>query len=188
MKLDFRTDLTTSQKRTTTMVVNAFFALLAKKNFDDITVREICTLSLIPHSTFYNYFEDKYDVLKWALYKKVYEYYPELDTVMNHYENIDKCANALCDFIDEYKIVFSKVANKNPINGTLHQAFRQYAYDIGTVIAENCTRDKNFDVPYEVIFNNYINGIIEVLNQTFYYNKTYSREQIQNYFKDLFAK
>ena len=188
MKLDFRNDLTTSQKRTTKMVSNAFFILLTKKNFDDITVREICRLSLIPHSTFYNYFEDKYDVLRWVFYHTFYGYYPEMDTVMNHYDNIDKASDSLCDFMDEYKSLISKVVVHNPQNGTFHQLIRQCMYEIGSIIAQNCTREKEFDFPYEVIFNNYVNGFLEVFNQTFYNKKTYSREQIRKYMRDLFDK
>jgi len=102
MKLDFRAKLSVSQKRTTTMIVNALYMLLTKKSFDEITVREICKISLIPHSTFYNYFEDKYDVVKWSFYAIVYNYYPEMDEIMNHYDNIEKSADLLYDFIDDY--------------------------------------------------------------------------------------
>lgn len=188
MKLDFRAKLTTSQKRTTTMVMNSFFLLLTKKSFEDITVREICTLSMIPHSTFYNYFEDKYDIVKWTVCRKFYELYPEMDTVMNHYDNIEKCADLLYDFIDDNKTLFAKIALKNPQYGDFYKTFRQSSYDVGLMLADNCTRDKNFEMPYEVIFNNYINGFMEVFNQIFYNKKTYTKEQIHNYMRELFAK
>lgn len=188
MKLDYRANLTTAQKRTTNIIVDTLFLLLTKKDFNEITVREICRVGLIPHSTFYNYFEDKYDVIKWTFFKEVYKYYPEVDIVMNHYENIDKCADAICDFIDKNKGILSKVAKKNPMNGAYHQIISQCCYEFGLMLAANCTRDKNFDYPYEVVFNNYINGVIEILNQSFYFGKTYTRKQIHNYFKDLFAK
>ena len=188
MKLDYRANLTTAQKRTTNIIVDTLFLLLTKKDFNEITVREICRVGLIPHSTFYNYFEDKYDVIRWTFFKEVYKYYPEVDIVMNHYANIDKCADAICDFIDKNKGILSKVAKKNPMNGAYHQIISQCCYEFGLMLAANCTRDKNFDYPYEVVFNNYINGVIEILNQSFYFGKTYTRKQIHNYFKDFFAK
>ena len=188
MKLDFRAELTMSQKRTTKIIVETMFLLLTKKSFEEITVREICRIGLIPNSTFYNYFEDKYDVLRWAFFKEVYRYYPEVDIVMNHYDNIDKCADAVCDFIEEYKGVLTRVAKKNPINGAFYQIISQCCYDFGLMIAKNCTRDKNFDYPYEVVFSNYVNGVLGVLSQTFYNGNTYSRKQIHTYFTDLYAK
>lgn len=188
MKLDFRAKLTMSQKRTTTMVVNAFFMLLTKKNFDDITVREICALSMIPHSTFYNYFEDKYDIIRWKFYSLIYEYYPEMDTVMNHYDNIERSGDLLYDFLESYKDIMRKIAKKNPQNGTFHQILKECMYEIGGIIAENCTRDKDFAIPYEIIFNNYINGFSSVLDETFYNDKSYTREQLRTFMREFYAK
>lgn len=186
MKLDYKSALTTSQKRTTNIIVGTFFMLLSKKSFEDITVREICRVSLIPHSTFYNYFDDKYDVFRWAFYKTFYEYYPEMDLVMNHYDNIDLAAERVCDFMDKHKGVLRKVAAHNPQNGALYQLIRETATEIGQILANNCTRNQNFDFPYEVLFGTYINGFLEMFNQTFYEGKTYSREQIRNYMRDLY--
>ncbi len=188
MKLDYRAELTTSQKRTTKIIVSTFFLLLTKKDFDDITVRELCRASLIPHSTFYNYFDDKYDVFRWAFYRTFYEYYPEMDLVMNHYDNIDLASERLCDFIDKYKPLLTKIAAHNPRNGTLMQLTREVATEIGQILAKNCTRDKNFDLPYEVIFNNYITGFLEIFNQCFFEKKSYSREQIHNYMRTIYEK
>ncbi len=186
MKLDYRADLTTSQKRTTNLIVSTFFLLLTKKDFDDITVREICRTSLIPHSTFYNYFDDKYDVFRWAFFRTFREYYPEMDLVMNHYDNIDIASERLCDFMDKYKGILTKIAKHNPRNGSFYQLTYEIAYDIGQILAKNCTRDKNFDFPYEVLFNNYITGFLELFNQTIYEKKTYSRDQIRTYMRNLY--
>lgn len=187
MKLDYRAELTTSQKRTTNIILGTFFLLLSKKDFDDITVREICRTSLIPHSTFYNYFDDKYDVFRWAFYKTFYSYYPEMDLVMNHYDNIDLAADRVCDFMEENKKMLTKVAAHNPRNGALYQLMKEVATEIGQILAKNCTRDKNFDFPYEVLFQNYINGFLEMFNQTFYEGKSYTREQIHNYMRTLYG-
>lgn len=187
MKLDFRAEMTTSQKRTTKIIVSTFFLLLTKKNFDDISVQEICRASLIPRSTFYNYFDDKYDLFRWAFKRTVYGYYPEMDIKMNHYDNIDKCADLVCDFMDDYRALLLKVAKHNPHNGTLFQLATEVATEMGKILAENCTRDKNFDFPYEVLFNNYITGFLEMFNQTFYEKKNYSRDQIRTYMRTLYG-
>lgn len=186
MKLDYRAELTTSQKRTTKIIVGTFFLLLSKKSFEDITVREICRVSLIPHSTFYNYFDDKYDVFRWAFFKEFHDYYPEMDLVMNHYDNIDLAAERVCDFMEDHKTLLQKVVAHNPQYGPFYQLVKEVGTEIGQVLAQNCTRDKNFDFPYEILFNNYVNGFLEMFNQTFYQGKTYSREQIRNYMRDLY--
>ena len=55
--------LSTGGKRTVRLLTDALSELMGKKTFDDITVKEICALAMVPHSTFYNYFEDKFDLL-----------------------------------------------------------------------------------------------------------------------------
>ncbi|MBQ1595864.1 MAG: TetR family transcriptional regulator, partial [Clostridia bacterium] len=125
MKLDHRAELTTGQKRTTNIIVSAFFLLLSRKNFDNISVQEICRNSLIPRSTFYNYFDDKYDVVRWAFWRTMHELYPDLYKKMNHYDNIDYDAEAIYGFIEKYKTIFRKIAVQNPMYGSLHRLFRE---------------------------------------------------------------
>ena len=57
-----------SRRRTLNTFAGALQSLLLQKSFDDITVRDICELSLLPKSTFYNYFDDKYDLLNFLFY------------------------------------------------------------------------------------------------------------------------
>lgn len=58
--------LGTGGMRTLRLLKDALGELMGKKPFDDITVKEICALSMVPHSTFYSYFEDKFDLLRYV--------------------------------------------------------------------------------------------------------------------------
>lgn len=42
-------------------LITAFFQLLEKKCFEDITVKELCDVALVRRATFYKHFADKYD-------------------------------------------------------------------------------------------------------------------------------
>ncbi|MCT4398332.1 TetR/AcrR family transcriptional regulator [Pediococcus ethanolidurans] len=42
----------------------AFIQLINQNGFSKITIKDICTSALIGRSTFYRYYEDKYDLLK----------------------------------------------------------------------------------------------------------------------------
>lgn len=50
-------------QKTYTALFSAFENLITKKNFEDITVRELCDLALVRTATFYKHFTDKYDFL-----------------------------------------------------------------------------------------------------------------------------
>ena len=45
--------------RTKKDITKAFINLLLEKDFDDITIIDICNKALVTRATFYKYFEDK---------------------------------------------------------------------------------------------------------------------------------
>jgi len=63
MKYDLSKKLTKGAVRTINAFTKSMFELLAEKAFENITANEICLRSGYPRATFYNYFEDKYDLL-----------------------------------------------------------------------------------------------------------------------------
>lgn len=56
-----------STRRTYTLLRAGFFKLLSEIPFEKITLTQICSHSMVPRSTFYRYFEDKYDLLCYCL-------------------------------------------------------------------------------------------------------------------------
>lgn len=56
-----------SIKRTYSLLKEQLFSLLSESSFEKLTLTEICNESMIPRSTFYRYFEDKYDLLRYCL-------------------------------------------------------------------------------------------------------------------------
>lgn len=52
-------------RKTKVKLISTFRLLLTQKNFEDITVNEICAVSDIRRATFYKHFTDKYAFLKY---------------------------------------------------------------------------------------------------------------------------
>ncbi|GAA3344578.1 TetR/AcrR family transcriptional regulator [Lysinibacillus fusiformis] len=50
--------------KTKKSITEAFIILLNEKDFNQITIKDICSRSLISKSTFYSHFVDKYDLLE----------------------------------------------------------------------------------------------------------------------------
>ena len=71
MKLDTNKPLTIGARRTLKALVEAMEQMLAKKDFEQIQIKEICDMSMIPRATFYNYFEDKYDLLDYVFHVEI---------------------------------------------------------------------------------------------------------------------
>ena len=62
-----------STRRTYLLLKAALFRELEAAPFERITLTDICSRSMIPRSTFYRYFEDKYDLLQYCLLSLVNE-------------------------------------------------------------------------------------------------------------------
>lgn len=65
MKLDARKRNTMAARRTLKILTLALTQLLQVKPFEKISVIDICEKALVPRATFYNYFDDKYDLLQY---------------------------------------------------------------------------------------------------------------------------
>ena len=63
MKLDDKRRKSITAKRTIKIFIESLCQLMMDKPFEKITVSDICDVAMIPRATFYNYFEDKYDLL-----------------------------------------------------------------------------------------------------------------------------
>ena len=53
------------------LIADAFKRLVEKKDFNKITVKMIAAESGIMRSTFYNYFQDKYEILEWIVKSEI---------------------------------------------------------------------------------------------------------------------
>ena len=55
---------TNKSERTRSRIVNSYLDLMTKKEWDKITVRELCEKCSITRGTFYNYYNDIYDLME----------------------------------------------------------------------------------------------------------------------------
>lgn len=56
-----------STRRTYLLLSRSLFKLLEETPFEKISLTQLCDDSMVPRSTFYRYFEDKYDLLYYCL-------------------------------------------------------------------------------------------------------------------------
>ena len=66
MKYDLTKKLTIGASRTLYSLQQAMLFMLSKKSFEEIAVGELCEKAMLPRATFYNYFDDKYDLLEYC--------------------------------------------------------------------------------------------------------------------------
>ena len=117
--------LGTGGKRTLRLLTDALSELMGKKPFDDITVKEICALAMVPHSTFYNYFEDKFDLLH-TLFDEFFDNFVQLNVGRDfNLQRIEDSLEKVMLFCLENKRFLQKLRSADA-NGTFSQQLHDY--------------------------------------------------------------
>lgn len=87
-------------------LIEAFTKLLAEKQFEDITVKELCDCARTRTATFYNHFSDKYDFFAFMVKEKRSSFMLNSDTIDENDTFEKYCISILnnsLDFIEEHK-------------------------------------------------------------------------------------
>ncbi|MCD8122465.1 MAG: TetR/AcrR family transcriptional regulator [Clostridiales bacterium] len=105
---------TLAARRTYALLRNGLFRQLAERPFEQISLTDICTASLISRSTFYRYFEDKYDLLRYCL-TTLLEELGLSDKVMyfTDRDSIREFLTILFRHIDEHRAIYQSIYTAN---------------------------------------------------------------------------
>ena len=127
MKIDLTGKLSKGKQRTLNTFRTAFSELIQKKPFESITVTELCDLCLIPKSTFYNYFDDIYDLLNY------YSSYSRAE-ILRSYDNavmydLKEAVRNTAAFILQHKSVIRRILRHNLPTGAMYVHYQKYMYE-----------------------------------------------------------
>ncbi len=106
-----------STRRTYLLLSRSLFQLLEEMPFEKISLTQLCDRSMVPRSTFYRYFEDKYDLLFYCLQTFFDESDLNKDVVYLKDGKGRKFVTKFISTLDKNKESFLKIyeANKNGI-------------------------------------------------------------------------
>lgn len=168
---------TSTQKRMIKHINQTVFELLNDYHFDEITVQKICDAAEINRSTFYRYFQDKYDLLY-----SLTEYMKEaLDLDSLHQHVSTDALESFISFINTHKPVFKHLL----VASRQDDVFRSLTQFCSEKILEGaeCNNDllahkiMNSDHP-QLIADFYSSGLIEIIRRWVENNYSYSEEEI----------
>ena len=185
MKYDLTKKATRGAERTLGAFSNTMFELLSTKSFGEITVRELCQQSNYPRATFYNYFDDKYDLLNYCWYsigRQLHlEEYAEFDPEKSLYIFFDRAY----DFASAHLVNIQRVLKFNPIDTFLMNNFRGYLNTQMREFFQLCPYKKGYQIPYEIVADHYSNTLLLILEWTFLKGNVCSKAQAHEYLKRL---
>ncbi|MFC0904941.1 TetR/AcrR family transcriptional regulator [Clostridium sp. MT-14] len=185
MKYDLTKKITKGARRTLDAFFNSMLELLSNKSFEEITVNELCQQSNYPRATFYNYFDDKYDLLNYCLYvlaKQIHlEEYKNLDPEESLYIFFDR----MYDLITARQDMIQHILKFNSGENLLLSHFQIYMNIQMREIFCQCQCKDRYKIPYEIVAEHYCNTILLILEWSFLKKNSCSKIQAHEYLKYL---
>lgn len=180
MKIDTNKKMTLGTQRILKAFSSALLHTLANKSFEEITVGELCEIAMYPRATFYNYFDDKYDLFNYCVslvFQKInIDDYQDIDEEQRLYVFFERFFDLAQAHMDIVKPIF-----KNDINGVL---LSYIAIQLNSVIQKfvvNCERFNTCPLPSSMISQHYTNTIMLVIQYCIIQNNRPTKEQALYY-------
>lgn len=123
MKFDLARRSDTGTARTLISLRGALSELLKAEAFETVSIQSICAASLIPRSTFYNYFSDKYDLLDYYLHSLFDAAVPQ-KTPRTVFGAMDCRLRGAYEYIDANRTVIDEILRKNGDGGYFFRSAR----------------------------------------------------------------
>lgn len=187
MKYDLSKPMTRGAKRTINALTGEMFALLSERSFEEITVGELCERAQYPRATFYNYFDDKYDLLNccWlSLAEKVglseYHHAAENEMLYLFFDRI-------YTYTKQNNELISRVLAHNPEAGYMFSSFRNYLNSQVRRIFKDCPQAKEKDIPNELLADHYSNTLFLVWQWAAVKDRSCDKRQAVKYLQELLS-
>lgn len=146
-------------------------ALLEKKNYDDITIKEICEGALVSKLTFYNNFYDKNELLKFMFARRIKELSIKINSLFPTKKSSNEVYKDVIKIIIHYfyenKDKFKKMVS-NDRSYVMFWNINTFVNELSPLIAPIYNNLISFDAPKELILSYYVgafSNIIYTLNK-----------------------
>jgi len=126
MKVDLNKRKDIGTKRTLYGFTSAMFALLEKESLEKVSVQEICGKAMSPRATFYNYFEDKYDLMNTCWDTVLSECFGNMEDLSYSFGAIVDCLVLGFDYMEEHHARIQKIFKSNGRWGQMYQSFQAH--------------------------------------------------------------
>lgn len=173
--------------RTRKMIVDALLSLRATRDFDNISVTDICDKAMITRATFYKYYEDKYHLIKTIVqdYKEKF-----LDKELKKFvynspkELYLKIAEICLDFVENHKQVLSiylKYGFSDRVSMLILQMINEYIVDLLKGLEDRL----EYTVPVSFLSKYFTGGFVYLGLHSVEDIGKYTKQQILGYLSDM---
>lgn len=180
--------MTISARRTLKSLNGALTELLTTKPLEKISIQELCDLAMISRGTFYNYFDDKYDLLNYN-WKQIQL---EIDPQYTHNLELISYSEYIHLFLKNFIVYLSKERDtyqmilSNNSNSIFSSNMYDYIDQQILLKLNNSKIHKNKEeIPLELLSSIYASTIIAVANWWIKSEEKYTEEDVYNFFTQM---
>lgn len=181
MKYNPYQKLTIGATRTLKALQKAMLTLLSVKSFEEITIQELCDGAMLPRATFYNYFDDKNDLLHYCfmVFQKLID--QNIPETLDTQDYINTLMENCFDFLNLHQKVLQEVLAHNPTNRYLINQFRFYLTMSMAEAFKNCPHQNHYKVPQGMAAKVYSDAVLTLLEWKYLDKKECSKDEAKVY-------
>ncbi|KRL37838.1 TetR/AcrR family transcriptional regulator [Lacticaseibacillus manihotivorans] len=188
MKYDPQKKLNRNTQRTLKAFSEAMFGLLGEKNFEKITVNELCARCDYPRATFYNYFDDKYDLVSYCWYQLGKDAHLDAAQTLPTNESLLAVFDEVYRLFTTHHDLLNRVVEHNPVDGLLINDFIHHFNRVMTQLFANSLLNHKTKTPIELMAQYYSNTVLLVLKWVFLSQHDVSLDTARGYLTELLTK
>ena len=180
MKYDLTKPTTRGARRTLEAFRRALLDILEEQPFEAITVNALCERADYPRATFYNYFDDKYDLLGYLWRCLAEEAGVEEASQVPPEDTLRVYFSRLYDIAEAHEDAIRAFARLNQPEGYLLSSFRIQLGRIVRAFFDRCTSEQqaaHYPVPPELVTEQTANTVLLVLEWRFLRGNRCTREE-----------
>ncbi len=185
MKLDTSAKLNRFQKRALHDFSTGMMELLQEQSFESITVNTICDRCSYPRSTFYNYFEDLYDLLDYSWSVSSEAIIDEETMAVDEAERMDYIFHRIFRFMKEREVYLNRMMKNNAMDGAMMQSLRMFMCRLTSQLIQNCSLHQDLNIPQEMYAEHFTNTTVLLIEWRFLKPQKLTEDQAYEYYRYL---
>lgn len=178
--------LTRGAKRTLNAFSKALADMISHQSFESVTVNALCEQADYPRSTFYNYFEDKFDLLNDCFSQIVDEIRLTELTSVDDGQLLLTSFDRLYDLMSQHIEYIRKVLVHNS-DGYLQTSFTNYARRMAQDLLVGKLNISQ-EIPDALVVDHCLSTVLMVLDWVFIKRNIVDKNQAQQYLVRLYGK
>lgn len=185
MKYDITKKNTKRADKVINSHINALFSILSTTSFEEITVGKICEISGYPRATFYNYFDDKYDLLHCCMQSLSSYVGIEKYSGLPINSMIEIYLSKLYDIMQQHETEVHNILIHNLGDGYFVASCKLYLIAEIKKMLDGNPLPKNCPVPKDIMAEHYANIILLVSGKRYDSSSPLSKYEATAYVKYL---